>query len=69
MFLGRASPDLGSAGAQPVLPSLQLWFLSPDLPALLLSEGHGGLVRLCPVRAAPARRGRVLQLQEEPQLE
>lgn len=47
----------------------QLCFFSPDLPALLLPEGHGGLVWLCPVRTALTRWSRVLQLQEEPKLE
>lgn len=76
LLLSRAGQISGSwgqrytsTGQQPVFLRWSLWFFSPDLPALLLPESHGGVLRLCPVCTATAQRGRVLQLQEESQLE
>lgn len=66
---GQVLHKHGAEGSSPHFRATRSWFLSPDLPALLLPEGHGGVLWLCPVHAAVTCRGRVLQLQEEPQLE
>lgn len=63
------APGQSGASARLCLSAQPAFPFPSDLPAFLLPAADGGALWLRPVRPALAAERRVLQLQEEPQLE